>query len=213
MKMGHTRCMASGSRLTGARTTYAGPYNRGNAGIDFAEESYGLQHVFFCARPPSSLCAFAERTEDHKQMVVTAFDPVKGRGPELTRLDIDPDLNLWTDNLLWNISPDGTRLAFARGPEGPIQIRSLLGGPTQVIQAKGLNRMRLIQWTSDGKGLFVSNLTKDGSEVVHVDLQGSAKLLWKCKSRQMFPAAFSRWSPVGDLRTETHANMWMMENF
>jgi eukaryotic-like serine/threonine-protein kinase len=167
----------------------------------------------FCTRPPSNLCAFAERTEDHKQTVITAFDPVKGRGLELTRFDIDPDLNLWVDNLLWNISPDGTRLAVARGPEGPIQIRSLLGGSTQVIEAKGLNRMRAVQWASDGKGLFVSNLTKDGSEILHLDLKGNTKVLWKCNSDKCFGNPSPDGRHLAIYERKLNANMWMMENF
>jgi hypothetical protein len=43
-----------------------------------------------CARSPAELCAIAERTSDGKQLVFTGFDPVKGRGSELTRFDIDP---------------------------------------------------------------------------------------------------------------------------
>ena len=166
-----------------------------------------------CTRPPSNLCAFAERTEDHKQTVITAFDPVKGRGRELTRFDIDPDLNLWTDNLLWSISADGARLAFARGPGGPIQIRSLLGGSTQVIQAKGVNRMRLLQWTADGKGLFVSNLTKDGSEVLHVDLRGNTKVLWKCNSDKCFGSPSPDGRQLAIYERKLTANMWMMDPF
>ena len=43
-----------------------------------------------CARSsPSNLCAVAEVTEDHKRLTITSFDPVKGRGPELARFDLD----------------------------------------------------------------------------------------------------------------------------
>jgi serine/threonine protein kinase len=167
----------------------------------------------FCARPPSTQCAVAERTEDRKEMVVTAFDPIKGRGPELARFDIDPDLNLYVDNLLCNISPDGTRLATARGPEGPIQIRALQGGATQIIRAKGLNRMHSLQWAADGKGLFVSNLTKDGSELLHVDLLGNAKVLWKCNSSRCFGQPSPDGRHLAIYERKLSANMWMIKNF
>ena len=146
-------------------------------------------------------------------MIITSFDPVKGRGPELSRFDIDPDLDLNVDNLLWNISPDGTRLVAARGPEGPIQIRSLLGGPTQVIRAKGLNRMRLLAWAADGKALFVTNVTNSGGEILHLDLKGNAKVLWKCNSARCFggPSPDGRHLAIYDWKLS--ANMWLMENF
>jgi serine/threonine protein kinase len=167
----------------------------------------------FCARPPSNMCAVVERTDDRKKMVVTAFDPVKGRGLELARFDIDPDLNLYVDNLLCDISPDGTHLAIARGPEGPIQISALRGGPTQVIPAKGLNKMRSLQWGAGGKGLFVWNLTQDGSEVVHVDLRGNTKVLWKCSSDKCFGLPSPDGRHLAIYERKVNANMWMMENF
>jgi eukaryotic-like serine/threonine-protein kinase len=167
----------------------------------------------FCARPPSNMCAVVERTDDRKKMVVTAFDPVKGRGLELARFDIDPDLNLWVDNLLCDISPDGTRLAVARGPEGPIQISALHGGPTQVIPAKGLNKVLGLEWAAEGKGLFVWNVTQTGSEVVHVDLKGNTKVLWKCNSDKCFGYPSPDGRRLAIYERKVNANMWMMENF
>jgi len=167
----------------------------------------------FCARPPSNLCAVGEQSNDRKQMVITAFDPVKGKGQELGRFDIDPYQDVNAQNLLWNISPDGTRLAFARGPEGPIQIRSLTVGPTQVIRANGLDRMRGFGWSSDGKGLFVSNLTKDGGEVVHVDLRGRSRLLWKCHTDRCSGLPSPDGRHLAIYERKVNANMWMMENF
>ncbi len=43
-----------------------------------------------CARAPATLCLVGEQTEDQKQLVFTAFDPVKGRGREVTRIATDP---------------------------------------------------------------------------------------------------------------------------
>ena len=40
-----------------------------------------------CARPPSDTCVLAEQSEDRKQMIVSILDPIKGRGPELARID------------------------------------------------------------------------------------------------------------------------------
>jgi hypothetical protein len=58
------------------------------------------------------------------------------------------------DGWLCDISPDGTRLAVSRGPEGPIRILSLRGQPTQVIDLKELNKMLFQYWAADGKGLM-----------------------------------------------------------
>ena len=169
---------------------------------------------FTCARPPSSLCALAEPSVDRKQMIVTAFDPLNGRrGPELARYDREPHLreNSWP---LCVISPDGTRLATGRGPEGPIQILSLRGRPAQVIPVAGLRDIRLLGWVGNGHGLFVINGIKDGTVLQHVDLQGNAQVLWKCGGGQQCdfsPSPDGRHLAVLD--RQLSANMWMIENF
>ena len=167
---------------------------------------------FTCARRPSSLCALVEPGVDRKEMIVTAFDPVNGRrGPELARFDRDPHLREY-DWPPCSISPDGTRLAASRGPEGPIQILSLRGQRAQVIQVPSLHDIRLLGWAGDG--LFVINGIRDGTVLQHVDLQGHAQVLWKCSGGQQ--CDFSP-SPDGRhlaiLDRQLSANIWMMENF
>ena len=167
-----------------------------------------------CARAPSNLCAVAQRTADGKQMVVTAFDPVKGRGFELARFDLDPEPD--EDGVpLCGISPDGTRLATSPGRRGPIKIRSLRGQPVQVIRVKGLDNMRLLGWAADGKSLLVSNSTKGGAAILHVDLQGNAKVLWNCSEGgdRCDGTASPDGRHLAVYGQKLSANMWMMENF
>ncbi|HTA22547.1 MAG TPA: protein kinase [Terriglobales bacterium] len=165
----------------------------------------------FCARPPSNWCAVAEPSEDHKQMIVTAFDPVKGRGRELTRFDLDPADDL--DHFLWSLSPDGTRVAAAPGRQGPIQVRSLIDGSTQAIRPKALARMRQLFWAADGKNFLMTNTSNAGSEILHVDLEGNASVLRKCDSDRCFALASPDGRHVAIYDWKVTANMWMMENF
>ena len=169
---------------------------------------------FFCARAPSNICVVVQPTLDHKQMIVSALDPIKGRGPELARYDIDP-FRTADDWPLCGISPDGTRLVTSRGPDGPIQILSLRGDPAQVIQVKGLNNIRLLGWAADGQSLFISNTIKGGGVLLHVNLQGNATVVWKCSEGR----DRCTWAASPDGRhlalydEKLRANMWMMENF
>jgi DNA-binding winged helix-turn-helix (wHTH) protein/WD40 repeat protein len=169
---------------------------------------------FSCARPPSSLCVLAEPSVDRKQLIVVVFDPGHGRrGPELARFARDPHLkeNAWP---LCSISPDGTHLAASSGPEGPIQILSLRGRPTQIIPVSGLNNIRLLGWAGDGNGLFVINGIKDGTAVLHADLLGNSQVLWKCGGGQqcdVTPSPDGRHLAILD--RQLSANMWMLENF
>jgi eukaryotic-like serine/threonine-protein kinase len=164
----------------------------------------------YCARPPSSLCALAERTDDRKHLIFTSIDALKGRGPELASFDLDPGIEYWH----FDISPDGTRLAVSGNPHGPIHIFSLRGHPEQVIPATFNNLMGQFFWAADGKGLYVPDQTKRGTELSYLDLRGNTHVLWVNPSRWAISA---RPSPDGRhlaiLNSSVPSNIWMMENF
>jgi DNA-binding winged helix-turn-helix (wHTH) protein/Tol biopolymer transport system component len=169
-----------------------------------------------CAKPPSTLCAVSEESDDRKQMIITSFDPARGRGSELARFDLrDQAYDIEQNMLRLDISPDGTRLTAALGPFGPIAIHSLPTHHTKLIQTENLNRIRLLRWAADGKGLIVSSFAEGGGQILHLDLTGKTTLLWKCHGDQ--DNCFGLPSPDGrHLAIYTwnlDSNMWMMENF
>jgi serine/threonine protein kinase len=166
--------------------------------------------TILCARSPSNLCAIAEPTNDRKQLIISALDPLKARGPELTRFALDSNQDHW--NL--DLSRDGTRIAAIRTPRGPIYIFSLRGQVPQQIQVKGWGNLLSLNWAADGKGLFVSSGVHGGAVLLHVDLQGNVRVLWKNDGGNWTPAlpspdgrhlAIQGWTVDG--------NMWMIENF
>ena len=169
-----------------------------------------------CPRNPSKPCAVAEESPDRKAMIITAFDPVHGRGVELARFDLKPDANTGVNLghlVLCRISPDGARLAVARTSDGPIEIHSLRGRPTSTIRTTGLDRMVMLNWAVDEEGFFVTRHLLDGYEIIYVDLAGRTHSLWRsygawCQGRQ---------SPDGRhlaiYSLEKANNIWMMENF
>ena len=152
-------------------------------------------------------------------MIVTALDPLKGKGGELARFTLGADFDVQVSGLVWSISPDGSRLAAAHGLAGPIEIRSLRGQPTQVIQAKELSHIRFLIWAADGKGFFVTNKTKDGADIVHLDFEGNTNLIWRSigergsngSQSNAFPSPDGRHIAIKDWQQS--GNMWMMENF
>jgi len=162
-----------------------------------------------CARSSSSLCAIGERTPDRKQIVFSALDPVKGRGRELARFDTDV-----TKDYHWDLSPDGTRIALLRHRDAQVDILSMNGAPPRQIQSKDVTTLSSVNWTADGKGLFVSSHTARGADMLHMDLQGNTRLLWEhpggvdiygVPSPDGRHLAMRAWNADG--------NMWMMENF
>jgi hypothetical protein len=66
----------------------------------------GEDNIGRCSVAPATLCVLAEETPDNKQLIFTAFHPMKGRRAELLRVDTDP-----AAIYEWALSPDGTRIA------------------------------------------------------------------------------------------------------
>lgn len=165
---------------------------------------------FRCARSPSSVCVISERTEDRKQMVMTAFDPLQGRGADLARIDLDSEAKKFH----WDLSPDGTRIAFTKTPQAPIEILSLRGDATRSFYVKGWDNLESLDWTADGEGFFIADGVHGGMVLLQVDLRGNAQVVQKNEGTA---AAFGRPSPDGrhlampDFRVD--GNIWTLENF
>jgi serine/threonine protein kinase len=179
-----------------------------------------------CARAPATLCVIAERSTDRRQLVFTAFDPLTSRKQELARFDIDPATDI---TYVWDLAPDGTRIALVKFSEGRIRIVPLSHQPPYDIVVKGWKNLQSVDWAADGRGFFVSSLRTRSSTLLHVDLQGNARLLWEQKGSispagrpwdQPLGGPSASWAvPSPDGRHlaiydwKLSANMWMMENY
>jgi hypothetical protein len=132
-----------------------------------------------CARAPASLCVILEVSQDLKQLTITAFDPLKGRGKVLRTIENDPS-HYYTGGKL---PPDGSTLAISRSDESEIHIRflSLSGGSDREITVKGWPNSTGLDWSADGKGLYCGSQSRQGSTLLYVDLKGNARVLWQNK--------------------------------
>jgi len=160
-----------------------------------------------CARAPAKLCVIAEPDDDRRHVIVTAFDPVKGRGTELTRWDVDIGMNVG------ELSPEGTQYAAITSPGGPLCIFSLRGERTLVIKLNNWsNPLQTLYWAADGKGFFVISSFSNDVSLLYVDLRGDVH-----KLRDHVALGDSPASPDGRhlafMSQTTDGNMWTMENF
>ena len=171
----------------------------------------GSGSVLTCARSPSVLCAIGEPTEDGKQLAVSAFDPIKGRGAELFRFALGSHDDRWSISL----SPDGTRFVALPSRTGPIQIYSLDGKVIQQVRMMHWDHLQNANWAADGKSLFVTADTRTGTAVLHVDFQGNIHVLWQDPGTSWETVAHPSpdGSHLGFSRWVTTGNMWMLENF
>lgn len=163
-----------------------------------------------CSQPPANLCVFNEQQQSH--LVFTSLDPVKGRGRELARMEIEPSMAR-----PWDLSPDGSRLAMI-GPdprEGRIRLVSVMNGVTEDLAVAGWNSFGEVDWSADGKALYVSSLTTDGTTLLRVSLKGEALVLWHQRLNLMgtkgVPSPDGRYLAVAGWTTDS--NVWMIENF
>jgi DNA-binding winged helix-turn-helix (wHTH) protein/Tol biopolymer transport system component len=168
---------------------------------------------FSCAKTPSDLCVILEPTEDRKQIVITALDPAKGPGSEITRFPLDTRTNAWDSNHA-ALSPDGARIAVISSLEGTLKVVSLRGQQPQEIRLKDWSNLQTVVWDSSATGLLVSDGIQGGAALLAVDLRGNAHVLWR---NHGFNLTNVRPSPDGRhlaiLGSNVDNSMWMMENF
>ena len=164
-----------------------------------------------CARAPATLCLVAEQADDQKQLVFTAFDPIKGRGREVTRIATQPGFGYNFD-----LSPDGSLIAlsFPAG-ENRIRLLPLAGGEPRDLVIKGLYGFSSgPDWAPDGEGFYVGSSSPRSGTLLYIDLNGHASALWEQKG------SFQTWgvpSPDGRhlaiMGYTVDSNVWMLENF
>jgi len=193
--------------------------------LDARIPQYGDYHDPVCARAPAKLCVITEDAEDHKHFIFTAFDPVRGRDRELARFDYGLDDGAYD----WDLSPDGTRMAVLKTSQNRIHVLSFNEKAPFDIAVKSGAALQTVNWTSDGKGLFASSATPQGSVLLRIDFQGNSRVVWQRKG-SIAPwggnvdlgmggpsAPWAVPSPDGRhvaiYSWTLSANMWMMENF
>jgi eukaryotic-like serine/threonine-protein kinase len=166
-----------------------------------------------CARAPASLCVIVE-SQDEKRLTVTAFDPLKGKGRLLRTIEKPIHAEFAA-----GLSPDGSTFAFARGfqPEMRIRLLSLTGESDREIAVKGWPTMGSLDWSADGKGLYIGSNSAQGATLLFVDLNGTARVLWQ--SQEVGGGAFIGGVPSPDGRYlaifggARNSNAWLVEGF
>ena len=162
-----------------------------------------------CARAPATLCLVGERPEDRKQLVFTAFDPLKGRGHEVTTIETDPGLEY-----NWDLSPDGSQIAM-QFPPNRVRLIPIEGGAPRDLVVNGLHGFNNgPDWSPEGKGFYVSSLSPRGVTLLYVDLDGRVTTVWEHEGSfgtTGVPSPDGRHLAI--LGDTVESNVWMIENF
>jgi Tol biopolymer transport system component len=161
---------------------------------------------FRCPASPKS-CIVAEGDQD--SVVFTQFDAVRGRGSEVARLQTPPS------KFFWDLSPDGMKLAYgdygSRSSEH-ITILNLNDRSTREVSLNSWTNLNSISWSAAGQHLFITTSKREGSDLLHVGLDGKVDVLSQLTGRWF---GISRPSPddhllAFGLRT-LDSNVWLIE--
>jgi serine/threonine protein kinase/Tol biopolymer transport system component len=164
-----------------------------------------------CTRASAGFCVLVEDSHDGKQLILTAFDPLKGRGKVLRTIPKDAAASPRS-----GLSPDGTVFAIANASEPEIHIRllSLSGSSDREIKVKGWPNITGVDWSADGKGLYCGSRSAQGATLLYVDLAGNARVLWQNKGSSGIwgiPSPDGRYLAI--LGQARNSNVWMLEGF
>jgi Tol biopolymer transport system component len=107
-----------------------------------------------------------------KEMVLSSFDPMRGRLAEVARIDAPHE------NLTWSLSPDGSRIALVENLTDNVRILDLRTKETHVIHPiPPHNGLQFSAWSADGQRLFLTGFPVPRGQLLEMDMQGHAHLL------------------------------------
>jgi DNA-binding winged helix-turn-helix (wHTH) protein/Tol biopolymer transport system component len=173
-------------------------------------EEQGL-YVFHCSRLPANRCIVG--VLHPRELIIYSLDPIRGKGPELTRIPVNADLE--EPNL--DLSPDGKSIAFVSLSTiaGQIRVISLLDGSQRNVEVKGWNDLNHINWSADGQGWYVSSEMASATTLLYVDINGNPTIL--LREPGFFTETWGIPSPDGKhlafLHSTSGNNAWMLEGF
>jgi Tol biopolymer transport system component len=162
-----------------------------------------------CARAPATLCIFDEIPAGQNKRTLYEYDDEHGRGRAILSLDPNPYGN-------WDLSPDGKTIAVSRfnTHEGRIRFYSLDGKMTSEVVLPGFAGFNGLDWSTDGKGLFISSSDPRRSTLIYVTREGEVHKLWEPS------ASATTWGiqsfdgkHVAVLGGSFDSNVWMIEDF
>jgi Tol biopolymer transport system component/DNA-binding winged helix-turn-helix (wHTH) protein len=162
-----------------------------------------------CARAPSAVCIYSVMQAG--QLTFFTFDPFHGKGAQVFQIK-DELSQLYN----WSLSPNGTTLAIAKGKwageEPRIHLVPLAGGPDRWLTISGWSGLASLDWATDGKALWATSIGDDENALLHIDLKGRARSVWRPKKMTVgwaIPSHDGRNLAV--LVGSGSANVWMAE--
>jgi WD40 repeat protein len=157
----------------------AGNWGRGEGAANVDGEYNWSFPIFRCPSVGTAPCIVGEAAGPG-QTVFSAFDPATGRKGELARIDLPA---AW---VAWDLSPDGTRIAFVTYgftsfTKAPVRVLTLSTKTVREIVPKDWSptwqNLNGVAWSASGNDMFVTNFAVRGGTLVNLDLAGRVRVL------------------------------------
>jgi DNA-binding winged helix-turn-helix (wHTH) protein/Tol biopolymer transport system component len=164
-----------------------------------------------CARLPASLCIYGQIQSGHER--IFTFDPVKGKGEELSGVESK------ADSFNWCFSPDGKYFAWPSNRttlnQFGLRIFSIKGEWKQDLAVPGWVEIYGLDWAPDSKSLWAcARDTRGEWALLNIALEG------KVRTMLSYPNLNLEWAiPSPDARhlaiveDSNTSNVWLLENF
>ncbi len=144
----------------------------------------GLYHSWARWLPDSQGIVFTAKQEGHGARIFVQKS-INGSPTPVSPEGIDP--------LVIALAPDGSQVAGV-GPDGKVYLYSLTGGATKVV-AGFLPSEQPIEWSADGKSLYVYQPGEFPAKVYQLDLTTGKRTLWRSLA-PADPAGVSQIGPI-----------------
>jgi eukaryotic-like serine/threonine-protein kinase len=164
-----------------------------------------------CPYAPVAPCILAHQEKD--RLVFDGLDPTRGLGQPVASINATS-----ANPPSWGISPDGSQIAVITDRDAiPAQIRilDLHNSSERVLTISGPWRILDVNWAADGNSLFVVGAQAPRQLILHVDLDGKARVVLDGGKDHVLatplPSPDGRRLAFSQFTWESNA--WLLQNF
>jgi len=150
---------------------------------------------------------------DQNQMIFYLFDPLKGKGKELTRTKLPQP----SDDFDWSLSPDGLHIAVSSSSllKGQVRVLDAQNGSERAVKLPADWFIWAASWSQDSNSLFLAAQSSAGYFLDHLGVDGKSTVLLDRGRNQWLGRVVA--SPDGKrlafAQQSFQTNAWLVENF
>lgn len=161
--------------------------------------------AFRCPASAGAHCVLSEALGD--DIVFNSFDVV----PSASKTEIFRIPSNEPNGFFWDLSPDGSRVAYGERGLRSIRVREIRTGATRDIPLPDWPELYTIGWSNDGKSLFATDFAPTGSSLLSITLDGKTRVLYRAAKEVELPKASPDGHRLSFGEVVSISNVWLIE--